>query len=135
MMTARARKRWLMAYALQQCRIARHNFRRRVAGEIGGGDEPRDTVGLRQQACQSGAYAHTGGGSFVPWYIPAKAIALVAAFELGSRCRDEERSRDVTVRSSDDAFNYIRGLLENLDHEEFWVMVLSRANRIPRPSL
>ncbi|MDE6524146.1 MAG: DNA repair protein RadC [Paramuribaculum sp.] len=61
---------------------------------------------------------------------PAKAIALAAAFELGSRCRDEERSRDVTVRSSDDAFNYIRGRLENLDHEEFWVLVLSRANRI-----
>ena len=61
---------------------------------------------------------------------PAKAIALAAAFELGSRCRDEERNRDVTVRSSADAFHYIRGRLENIAHEEFWILLMSRANRI-----
>ena len=61
---------------------------------------------------------------------PAKAIALAAAFELGMRCRDENLRDEVTVRSADDAFGYIRGYLENLDHEEFWIMILNRANRI-----
>lgn len=61
----------------------------------------------------------------------AKAVALSAAFELGLRCRDENQSqRPVTVRGSDDAYRYIRHRFEHLDHEEFWIIILNRANRI-----
>lgn len=60
----------------------------------------------------------------------AKAVALAAAFELGGRCRDEISTECVVVRSSEDAFGYIRGNIENLEHEEFWIMILSRSNRI-----
>ncbi len=61
---------------------------------------------------------------------PAKAIALAAAFELGMRCRDEHSREAVTVRGADDAYDYIRGNLDHLDHEEFWILILNRANRI-----
>lgn len=60
----------------------------------------------------------------------AKAVALAAAFELGLRCRDEKKDETVTVRSSSDAFDYIRHRLEHLDHEQFWIIILNRANRI-----
>ena len=61
---------------------------------------------------------------------PAKAVSLAAAFELGIRCRDEKAKTANTVRTSSDAYNYIRGHLERLDREEFWILTLTRANRI-----
>ena len=61
---------------------------------------------------------------------PAKAVSLAAAFELGLRCRDEKAKAECTVRSSKDAYNYIRGHLERLDREEFCILTLSRSNRI-----
>ncbi|ROT05350.1 DNA repair protein RadC [Muribaculaceae bacterium Isolate-104 (HZI)] len=61
---------------------------------------------------------------------PAKAVSLAAAFELGIRCRDEKTSQNDVVRSSTDAYSYMRRYLERLDREEFWIMTLSRSNRI-----
>ena len=61
---------------------------------------------------------------------PAKAVSLAAAFELGIRCRDEKTSQNDVVRSSKDAYSYMRRYLERLDREEFWIMTLSRSNRI-----
>lgn len=61
---------------------------------------------------------------------PAKAISLLAAFELGARYRDEQPAQQPQVTDSRVAFGYIRGYIERLDYEEFWVMALSRSNRI-----
>lgn len=61
---------------------------------------------------------------------PAKAISLAAAFELGCRCRDEEVAEDPMIRQSSDVYNIMRNRLERLNYEEFWVLMLSRSNRI-----
>lgn len=61
---------------------------------------------------------------------PAKAVSLAAAFELGVRCRDEGARQNNMVRNSSDAYSYIRAYLERLDREEFWILTLSRSNRI-----
>ena len=62
---------------------------------------------------------------------PAKAIGLAAAFELGIRCRDEMTNpTDMVIRSSADAYSIIRSQLELLEHEEFWIMILSRSNQV-----
>ncbi len=61
---------------------------------------------------------------------PAKAISLAAAFELGCRCRDEEVTDDPQIKSSEDAYNIMRGRLERLNYEEFWILMLSRSNRV-----
>ena len=61
---------------------------------------------------------------------PAKAVSIAAAFELGLRCRDEKARSLDAVRTSTDAFNYIRSSLERLDREEFWIITLTRANKI-----
>ena len=60
----------------------------------------------------------------------AKAIALVAAFELGRRRNQTETVDKQQVTSSKEVFNFIRAKLSDLEHEEFWVLYLNRSNRI-----
>lgn len=61
---------------------------------------------------------------------PAKAISIAAALELGGRRKDIKENRQPQIRSSADVYQAIRQQLENLPTEEFWVIVLSRSNRI-----
>lgn len=61
---------------------------------------------------------------------PAKAITLAAALELGGRRKDVREQQRPQIKSSTDAYDIIRGQLENLPTEEFWVILLSRANRV-----
>ncbi|WP_297066952.1 DNA repair protein RadC [uncultured Duncaniella sp.] len=62
---------------------------------------------------------------------PAKAVSLAAAFELGRRNREQmAENREVTIRSSADVAMLMSPSLEGLDYEEFWVLMLSRSNRI-----
>jgi DNA repair protein RadC len=65
-----------------------------------------------------------------PGIGPAKAIALLAAFELGMRCRDEDVERKPQIKGSNDAYALMRRQLEHLLHEEFWVLLLSRSNMV-----
>jgi DNA repair protein RadC len=59
-----------------------------------------------------------------------KAITLLAAFELGNR-KSVEISEPVTkVSSSRDAYNMLRPVLSDLRHEEFWLLLLDRANKV-----
>ncbi len=60
----------------------------------------------------------------------AKAISIVAALEIGRRRKSEEVLDKVQVTSSQAAYEYIRPVLEDLPHEEFWIILLSRANKI-----
>ncbi len=60
----------------------------------------------------------------------AKAISIAAALELGRRRQLSEIIDRPQVKSSKDAFNFIAPVLLDLDHEEFWILLLNRANRI-----
>ena len=60
----------------------------------------------------------------------AKAISLAATFELGLRTRDEDAALDPQIKCSTDIYNIMRTKLERLEYEEFWVLYLSRSNRI-----
>lgn len=60
----------------------------------------------------------------------AKAISLVAAFELGLRTRDEDVALDTQIKNSTDIYNMMRVKLQRLEYEEFWVLYLSRSNRV-----
>ena len=61
----------------------------------------------------------------------AKAITIAAALELGRRRRDpREGSAPDKVTSSTDAYELLRGTLEDLPHEEFWLLLLDRANQV-----
>lgn len=60
----------------------------------------------------------------------AKAISIIAALELGQRRRQADVMQRKKVTSSGDVFNYLSLYLSDLSHEEFWVLLLNRANDI-----
>lgn len=60
----------------------------------------------------------------------AKAITITAALELGRRRQLTDIREKPQVKSSQDAFNAIAPLIMDLAQEEFWILLLNRANRI-----
>lgn len=59
----------------------------------------------------------------------AKAISIVAALELGRRRRTEEAPKKLKVDNSRVVYEEFYHL-SDLNHEEFWVMLLSRSNEV-----
>ena len=60
----------------------------------------------------------------------AKAISIVAALELGRRRKLQENFRRPKITSSSDVFNIMQPILGDLPHEEFWVLLLNRSNKV-----
>ncbi len=60
----------------------------------------------------------------------AKAIAIVAAIELGRRRKEVEVIEKPKVSGSREAFELVKRDLMDLAHEEFWVLLFNRANRL-----
>ena len=61
---------------------------------------------------------------------PAKAITLLAAMELGRRRAGMQHPEKIPVKSSETVFNLFHPLMGDLQHEEFWLLMLNRANRV-----
>jgi DNA repair protein RadC len=59
-----------------------------------------------------------------------KAVIIAAALELGRRRKMAEAAEHPQIRSSADVFNIVSPLMEDLPHEEFWILFLNRANRV-----
>jgi DNA repair protein RadC len=60
----------------------------------------------------------------------AKAVTIVAALELGRRRREGDAEEKPRISGSKDAFEQVKADLMDLPHEEFWVILLNRANRM-----
>lgn len=60
----------------------------------------------------------------------AKALSIIAAMELGNRRRYAEVIEREKVSSSKDAFEIFLASLADKAYEEFWILLLNRANRI-----
>jgi DNA repair protein RadC len=60
----------------------------------------------------------------------AKAITIVAALELGRRKKNGNGASIEQIRSSKDAYELMRPVYEDLNHEEFHIITLSRANKV-----
>jgi DNA repair protein RadC len=60
----------------------------------------------------------------------AKAISIIAALEIGRRRNDFETKAPDTVLSSRDAYNIMRRMLVDLNHEEFWIMLMGRSQKV-----
>lgn len=57
----------------------------------------------------------------------AKALTLISAMELGRR-RKTPPGEFIKISSSKDSFLQFYPVLSDLSHEEFWILILSRAN-------
>jgi len=58
-----------------------------------------------------------------------KAETLVAAFALGQRLQATPTDK-VSVTSSETVYNLFKPMIADLQHEEFWIICLNRANKI-----
>lgn len=66
----------------------------------------------------------------LPGIGPAKAMAILACFELGKRRNAATRVPDVQITGSKDVFELFKPFLGDIPYEEFWILLLNRANRI-----
>jgi DNA repair protein RadC len=60
----------------------------------------------------------------------AKAISIMSALELGRRRRESEMPKKLRITSSKDVYDIMAANLLDLQHEEFWVLLLNRANAV-----
>lgn len=60
----------------------------------------------------------------------AKAITIAAALELGRRRAGQTERVVQQISSSRAAYEVMKAKLEDLPHEEFWIMLLSRNNKV-----
>lgn len=60
----------------------------------------------------------------------AKAITIMAALELGRRRTDLLQNQRRQIKSSVDIYNEMKPHLMDKSHEEFWVVMLNRANEV-----
>ncbi|MEO5603646.1 MAG: DNA repair protein RadC [Cyclobacteriaceae bacterium] len=59
-----------------------------------------------------------------------KAITIIAALELGRRKRDSDPEEKPRITGSRDVFEILKAHLLDIPHEEFWILLLNRANRV-----
>ncbi|WP_319499846.1 DNA repair protein RadC [uncultured Draconibacterium sp.] len=60
----------------------------------------------------------------------AKAVTIAAALELGKRRKEADVFNKKQISGSKDAAEYFQPMLGDLNHEEFWILLLNRGNRI-----
>lgn len=58
----------------------------------------------------------------------AKAVSIIAALELGRRRKSVMSIESPKICSSRDVYEVMHPVLADLDHEEFWVLILNAAN-------
>ena len=60
----------------------------------------------------------------------AKAISIIAALELGRRRQESDVQDKPVLNSSKKAYEFLKHLLEDLSHEEFWVIFLNTSCKV-----
>ncbi len=60
----------------------------------------------------------------------AKAISIAAALELGRRRKSENFDKTQAIKSAADVHVLMSSIFEDLEHEEFYAICLSRANKV-----
>ncbi len=60
----------------------------------------------------------------------AKAITIIAAMELGRRRKIADILEKQKISQSKDVFELFQPIIGDLPHEEFWILLLNRSNKI-----
>ncbi len=59
-----------------------------------------------------------------------KAVRIIAAMELGRRKKENSCLTQPVITCSMDLYQLMIPFLSDLDHEEFWIILLNRANKV-----
>lgn len=65
----------------------------------------------------------------------AKAISVMAALELGRRRKETDLVKRDKISTSKDVYDIMKPILLDLPHEEFWLLILNRANLVIKKEL
>jgi DNA repair protein RadC len=60
----------------------------------------------------------------------AKAVSIIAAMELGRRRNHSSALEMNKITGSSDVAGYLRPMIGDLPHEEFWALFLNRQNKV-----
>ncbi|MFH1005005.1 MAG: DNA repair protein RadC [Bacteroidota bacterium] len=60
----------------------------------------------------------------------AKAITIIAALEIGRRRKESKIIKREKIFSSKDTFEIFFSVFQDIPHEEFWMLLLNRANQV-----
>lgn len=107
-----------------------------IAILIGSGSRNESAVELSKRILASADNLNTLGKMSIAQLMnfkgigEAKAIAIIAALELGRRRRAEDAVELVKVTSSKLVFEIMQPIIGELIHEEFWVLFLNNSNKI-----
>ena len=65
----------------------------------------------------------------------AKAITVIAALELGRRRQETPVPKKLKIQFSSDVYRCLRSVYADLNHEEFWILLLNQANMVEAKKL
>jgi len=104
---------------------------------IGSGNREITAVGLSQQILKSASNnLHELGRKelselmFFKGIGEAKAITIAAALEIGRRRQIMNPIIKPCIESSVDAYNLIAPLLKDINHEEFWILLMNNGGKL-----
>ncbi len=60
----------------------------------------------------------------------AKAVNIISALEIGRRRKESLTNEPIKIQSSKQIYDLMKPELMDLNHEEFWVIFLNRANKV-----
>jgi DNA repair protein RadC len=63
---------------------------------------------------------------------PARAIQITAALEMGKRRNESEVLVKEKISCSRDAYEVLKSAMGDQPYEEFWILILNKANRVIR---
>ena len=89
-----------------------------------------DVLELAQGCLSNLASWPIEGLTLVDGIGPAKATLVAAAMELGRRRQHANRRTGIRVARSRDVYEHFAPRLVDLQHEEFWVLLLRRSNHV-----
>ena len=89
---------------------------------------------------RSRSFSSAGGGQFesagtgqLDWFIhigEKRAVKISAMFALARRRNESEVILKDKITKSHDAFEIFKSLMGDLPHEEFWLLLLNKSNRV-----
>lgn len=68
----------------------------------------------------------------IPGVGPTKAIQILSVMELIKKYCQEDIPQDDPIRTSNQIYERMRLKIGNLDHEEIWMLLVNRQNRVIR---
>lgn len=103
---------------------------------MGSGSRDESAVSLAKTILNKAGTLHDLGRKNLEFFMAfkgigeAKAISITAALELGRRRQAEPREHKRKILSSQNAYDVLAAQLTDLNHEEFWIVLLNNQARV-----